>query len=126
MVWMITLEKKYCDAILEGRKTIEVRTRIPRALVPGDYVVVVEKGTKGRVVFSFDIDCLITSTPDLLWKNYKGTMAIDEIDYLAYTKGKYRVYGLCVRKVYKYTVDLTMEDFGVYRAPQWFVKCSEF
>lgn len=127
MVWMITLEEKYCYAILDGRKKIEVRTRKPKALSAGDAVLVCMKGTHGRVPFYFTIDAISACSPQIIWKFYKHQMAIDEADYRAYTKGKAIVYGLSIRQVYQYVPALTIDDFGVYKAPQWFtvVPCAK-
>ena len=127
MVWMITLEEKYCYAILDGRKKIEVRTRIPKALSAGDAVLVCMKGTHGHVPFYFTIDAIAACSPRILWNFNKHQMAIDEADYWAYTKGKNTVYGLRIRKVYQYVSELTIDDFGVHKAPQWFtvVPCAK-
>lgn len=127
MVWMITLEEKYCNAILDGRKKIEVRTRKPKALSAGDAVLVCMKGTHGRVPFYFTVDAIADCSPRILWNFNKHQMAIDEADYWAYTKGKAIVYGLRIRKVYQYGTEVTIHDFGVHKAPQWFtvVSCAK-
>lgn len=122
MTWMITLEEEYCNAILEGRKKIEVRTRIPRTIVAGDLVVVCMKGSKGRVPFFFEVDCVVAFSPKALWVFNKHQLAIAEKDYLEYTKGRSVVYALHIRYVYRYKRLLTISDFGVRKAPQWFTE----
>lgn len=120
MVWMITLEKKYCNAILEGRKKIEIRTRIPRTIVAGDAILVCMKGSKGHVPFYFVVDIIAAFSPRALWYFNHDQLAIDEKDYIEYTKGKRIVYGIRIRKVYKYDHEINISDFGVLKAPQWF------
>ena len=120
MVWMITLEKKYCEAIIDGRKKIEIRTRIPRTIVAGDAILVCMKGSKGLVPFYFVIDMIGAFSPHLLWTFNHHQLAIDEKDYLEYTKGKRIVYGIRIKKVYKYDERMNISDFGVQKAPQWF------
>lgn len=120
--WMITLEEKYCKAILEGCKEIEVRTRIPRTIVAGDAVAVCMKGSKGCVPFYFVVDIIAAFSPRVLWVFNHQQLAIDEKDYLEYTEGKQIVYGLHIRYVYRYDPWLTISDFGVCTAPQWFTE----
>lgn len=123
---MITLEEKYCKAILDGRKKIEVRTRIPKALTPGDAVLVCMKGSKGKVPFYFTVDAIICCSPRLLWFSCHNQLAIDERDYLEYIKGHSRMYGLRIRQVYQYIPDEDISTFRVNKAPQWFtcVPCA--
>ena len=127
MVWMITLEKKYCNAILEGRKKIEIRTRIPKTIIAGDAILVCMKGSKGLVPFYFVVDLIAAFSPRALWIFNHQQLAIDEKDYLEYTKGKRIVYGIRIQKVYQYDHEINISDFGVLKAPQWFtlVPCSK-
>ena len=120
MVWMITLEKKYCDAILEGRKGFELRTRIPKNLAAGDTVLVCQKGSKGVVPFYFVVDSIAVCSPQVMWSVHHHQLAIDVNDYLEYTKGRRLVYGLRIRRVYRYSYEVNISDFGVDKAPQWF------
>ena len=122
MTWMITLEEEYCNAILEGRKEIEIRTRIPRTLDAGDIIQVCMKGSKGRVPFFFVVDCVVAYSPRALWVFNKHQLAIDEKDYLEYTKGQSVVYALHISYVYRHKRLFTISDFGVRKAPQWFTE----
>lgn len=122
MIWMITLEEEYCNAILDGRKKIEIRTRIPGALAAGDPILVCLKGSKGRVPFFFVIDSVVAFTPQALWSFNKHQLAIDKKDYLEYTKGQGVVYALHISFVYRYERSFTIYDFGVRKVPQWFTE----
>ena len=122
MVWMITLKEEYCNAILEGRKGIVIRTRIPRTLVAGDTIMVCMEGSKGRVPFFFVVDCVVAFSPKALWTFNKHELAIAEKDYLEYTKGQSVVYALHINYVYRYDRLWTISDFGVRKEPQWFTE----
>ncbi|MBQ2673824.1 MAG: hypothetical protein IJG07_03970 [Prevotella sp.] len=120
MVWMITLEKKYCEAIIDGRKKIEIRTRIPKIISPGDAILVCMKGSNGIVPFYFVVDTIGVFSPRLLWSSNHQELAIEEKDYFEYTKGKQIVYGIRIRRVFKYEHEVNISDFGIQKAPQWF------
>lgn len=121
MVWMITLEKKYCEAIIDGRKKIEIRTRIPKAIDAGDAILVCMKGSNGLVPFYFVVDMIGVYSPHLMWSLYHHQLAIDEKGYIEYTEGKRIVYGLRIKRVFKYEHEVNISDFGVVKAPQWFM-----
>ena len=127
MVWMITLKEKYCYAILSGRKKMELRTRKPKELHSGDAVLVCMKGSHGHVPFYFTVDAIACCSPRVMWTFNKNVLAIDEKDYKAYTKGKSYVYGIRIRQVCQYATEVTIDDFGVHKAPQWFtvVPCAK-
>lgn len=122
MVWMITLEEKYCKAILEGRKEFELRTRIPQNLAAGDAILVCKKGSKGLVPFFFVVDAIAVCSPRDVWCVHHHQLAIDVKDYLEYTKGRSLVYGLHVRYVYRYDHELNISVFWVQKPPQWFTQ----
>lgn len=122
MTWMITLEEEYCNAILDGRKKIEIRTSIPRTIVPGDTILVCMKGSKGLVPFYFVVGMIGVFSPNLLWTFNHHQLAIDEKDYIEYTRGKKIVYGIYIQRVFKYEQKVNISDFGVRKAPQWFTQ----
>lgn len=122
MVWMITMEKKYCEAIVDGRKKVEVRTRIPKAIDAGDVVLVCMKGSEDLVPFYFVVDMIEVFFPRLLWALNHRQLAIDEKDYIEYAKRKRMVYGIWIKRVFKYEHEVEISDFGIIKAPQWFMR----
>lgn len=126
MWYAITLEKKYADAILEGRKLIELRTRIPKGIKSKDYVVVCAKGTKGKIVCWFSIGTIIACSCLDMWQSYRHILCIDKADYDAYCKGRSVVYGLSVYAVYSTDMELYVDDFGLPRPPQWFSVVNDY
>ena len=121
-VWMITLEEKYCKAILEGRKKFELRTRIPKDLAASDAILVCKKGSKGLVPFFFLVDAISICSPQIMWSLNHRRLAIDVKDYLEYTKGKSRVYGLRIGYMYRYDHEMNISDFWVQKPPRWFTQ----
>ena len=121
-VWMVTLEEEYCNAILDGRKEFELRTRIPKYLAAGDAILVCKKGSKGLVPFFFVVDAIAACSPRIMWSVHHHQLAIDEKDYLEYTKGRSLVFGLHIGYVYRYDHEVNISDFWVQKPPQWFTQ----
>lgn len=120
MVWMITLEKKYVDAFLSGKKKIELRTRLPKNICFGDIVLCAESGSNGQVVFWFEVTEIYRGSPQFLWGQLRNYLCIDIGDYIAYTIDREKVYGLYVEKIKKIPQGITVADFGLSKSPQWF------
>lgn len=126
MWYAITLEKKYADAILEGRKLMELRTRIPKGIGSKDYIVVCVKGTKGKIACWFSIESVAECSPLIMWQRNSHVLCIDKTDYDAYCKGHSVVYGLRIHAVYSTLMDLCVDDFGLPKAPQWFSVVNDY
>lgn len=120
MVWMITLEKKYVDAFLSGKKKIEIRTRLPKNICFGDIILCAESGSNGQVVFWYKVTKIYKGSPQLLWGLYRKKLCIDIGEYIAYTIDRKYVYGLYVEKIKKIPQGITVADFGLSESPQWF------
>lgn len=120
--WIITIKKEYADAILESKKKIEVRTRIPASLSCGDLVFVHVGGTGDRVDFAFFVESIISYSPMGLYSRHRKCLCIDLSDYLKYTEGRRTVFAIGIGTVIKYGTMLTIKSLGVLHAPQWFTR----
>lgn len=120
MVWMITLHKGFVKSFLEGEKDIELRTRVPKALRPGDIIVVAQSGTHNKVVMRMSVLSVIKLTPDEMFDKYWKGIQINYLAYEDYTRNREWVYGIRTYHVVKFDEELHTKDFGIERAPQWF------
>lgn len=120
MTWMITLHKGFVKLFLAGEKDIELRTRVPKALRPGDILLVAQAGTHNKVVMSMSVMSVMKLPPAEMFKmHYKG-IQLNYLAYHDYTKGHEWVYGIRVYDVKRMERELHTSDFGIKTAPQWF------
>lgn len=120
MVWMITLHKGFVKSFLEGEKDIELRTRVPKALRPGDIIVVAQSGTHNKVVMRMSVLSVIKLTPDEMFDKYWKGIQLNYLAYDEYTRKHEWVYGIRTYNVVKFDEELHTSDFGIDKAPQWF------
>lgn len=125
MTWMITLHKGFVKSFLSGEKDIELRTRVPKALRPGDIILVAQAGTHNKVVMQMEVLSIIKLSPaEMFSTNWKGI----QLNYLAYdnyTTGHEWMYGIRMHKVVKMEKEVHTSDFGIKTAPQWFRKVNK-
>lgn len=117
---MITLHKGFVKSFLEGEKDIELRTRVPKALRPGDTVLVAQAGTHNKVVLQMSVVSVIKLRPDEMFDKYWRGIQLNYLAYHDYTKGHEWVYGIRMCDVAKVEGNLHTSDFGIKTAPQWF------
>lgn len=117
---MITLHKGFVKSFLEGEKDIELRTRVPKALRPGDIIVVAQSGTHNKVVMRMSVLSVIKLAPKEMYRMHGMGIHLDYVDYAHYTIGREWVYGIRVYHVAEMAGELHTSDFGIKTAPQWF------
>lgn len=120
MIWMITLHKGFVKSFLAGEKDIELRTRVPKALRPGDIIVVAQSGTHNKVVMRMSVLSVIKLGPGEMFAKYWRGIQLNYIAYNDYTRKNEWVYGIRTYNVVKFDEELYTSDFGIERAPQWF------
>ena len=120
MVYATTVKSEFAEAIAEGRKRVELRTRIPRWLNVTDYIVVCAKGAGGRVRCWIEVGGVLCLPPITMWYRYESVLGIDWHNYWKYVNECDYVYGLVVRCVYTPSEPMDLGMFGLGRAPRWF------
>ena len=85
---MITLHKGFVKSFLEGEKDIELRTRVPKALRPGDIVLVAQSGTHNKVVLQMSVLSVIKLSPSEMFDRYYKGIQLNYLAYEDYTKGR--------------------------------------
>ncbi len=90
---LISIKPKYAEAILAGRKTVELRRRIP-ALAPGTRLLIYSTLPVGAVVGAVTLESVARGTPGEIWDEYAPQAGVDRDDYNAYFSGTNEAVGL--------------------------------
>lgn len=120
MNWVISLHKHFVKSFLEGDKKVEVRTRVPSALRPGDWLYVIQTNSGGRVVMKLRVQTVWRMSPTLLWDCVSHLIQVNYLAYSDYFKGKSVAYGILIDEVVPIVDEVYREDLGLNRTPQWF------
>ena len=116
MFILMSIRKKYCDAIFDGRKTIELRKNKPAPDFPHRVFVYESKGC-GMVVGEFVCYAVCSWSIDAIWNRYGNKICINRRELDAYY-GE-RDYGCMwyIRDAVRYDAPLPLSKFGVCRPP---------
>lgn len=123
--WMITVRPPFSRWLVEGKKTMEIRTRIPKDLCIGDFVYVVEAASGGKVIGCFLVGKLIIAHPVFLANPYYSQHRVPFEMFCEYVGSREEVFGICLKLLKKAKVLTNISDFGLSRPPQWFTKIDE-
>lgn len=83
---LLSIKPQYARAILEGRKTIEVRRRFPN-IDPGTTVVLYSSSPEKAVLGTVRLKRTIKVNPDCVWGLHGSAIGIDQNDLDAYLEG---------------------------------------
>ena len=120
MNWCVSLKQKYAERILDGRKTIEIRTRLPRFLSKGDKIFVCTSGSCGQIHFSFRVRRKNFVDPEIAWKYYWDQMCISRVDYEKYIGGRSFVWLVEIEGLQVYNPPHNIKELNIKRPPMWF------
>jgi predicted transcriptional regulator len=123
--WMITVRPPFSRWLVEGIKTMEIRTRIPNELDIDDYVYVVEAASGGKVIGSFIVKKIIIAHPWFLAKPYYKQHRIPYEMFVDYVGKREEICAIELELSCVLNSMATFKDYGLSRAPQWFAKLSD-
>lgn len=115
---VLAVKPKYARRILDGTKTYEYRTSMPRKRV--DFIYVYETAPTSAVVAQVKVRDIHEFPPDFLWGGTWRGAGMPKEEFDAYFKGRKMAYAYELGSVWKYKEPRPLSCFGLKRAPQSF------
>lgn len=117
---IISIHPRHASAILEGKKTIELRRRIPE-LPSGTRLWIYATRPTGAVVGFVAIRHISRAHPSFIWKKHRIATGIDYASYKAYFNGATEAVAILLitaRRVSPVTLDQLREIRTSFHPPQ--------
>lgn len=119
--WIITVANPYCDLLLRGLKTMELRRRIPY-VQEGDVIFVCRAAGGTEIVGALKVVSLKRGTISYFCQDYMVRKHRVNPELLkAYGDGRLFLYGLTLSRI-TFCTPMKVEDFGYTRNPQYFYR----
>ncbi len=119
----LSIHPRYVQAILDGRKTVELRKRVPRAEV-GSQLVIYASMPTCAVVASAIIDRVDATERDQLWKDVGKLAAVTRAEFDDYFRTHSLAVGIHFSKVKVFEKPITLaelrETWQTFHPPQQF------
>lgn len=95
---LISIRPHFADAIIEGRKTVELRRTRPR-VVPGSRVILYASSPRMAVVALARVALILEDDPASIWREYREEVGISANVFIDYFRGADTAYGLQLEDV---------------------------
>ena len=117
---LMSIKPQYVEKILSGNKKYEYRkNRAKRNDI--DKMIIYSTAPVMKVVAEVDIEEIIESTPDILWKKTKLESGITEEFFYKYYKNKTTAVAYKLGNIKIYDKPKSLNDIGVKNVPQSFI-----
>ena len=117
---LMSIKPQYVEKILSGNKKYEYRkNRAKRNDI--DKIIIYSTAPVMKVVAEVDIEEIIESTPDILWKKTKLESGITEEFFYKYYKNKTTAVVYKLGNIKIYDKPKSLNDIGVKYVPQSFI-----
>lgn len=116
---LLSIKPEYVEKIYAGTKKYEYRKRIANSDV--DAIVIYVTSPECCVTGEMKVTEVICASPSALWERTKSDAGICRKKFRDYFRGSKKAYAYCIDSVKKYEKPLSLETFGLTKAPQSFV-----
>jgi predicted transcriptional regulator len=105
----LSIHPEYVKAIIEGRKTIELRKRRPRTEI-GSTVVIYATMPRCEVVATAIVERIQSAEPARLWRHVRGGAAISKHAYDHYFAGSEVAVGIHLSQIRQFDEPIPLGD----------------
>ena len=109
---VLSIKPKYAEAILNGKKKVEIRTKFDMGLL-GSTVAIYSTSPQKAVVGQAKISYVLKDHPKIIWKKYSAQINCTEQEYDNYTLPHEQVYAILLDEIrpFKQEVFLSQLSF---------------
>ena len=116
---LLSIKPEFAHRIFEGSKKFEFRKQVFKD-TSVKKVIVYSSSPEQKVIGEFEIEAILSDTPDNIWIQTKLYSGISQEFYDEYFKGRDNAYAIKVASTKKYRKEKSLADYNVQSAPQSF------
>ena len=116
---LLSIKPEFAHKIFEGSKKFEFRKQVFKD-TSVKKVIVYSSSPEQKVIGEFEIETILSGTPDNIWIQTSFSSGITQEFYDEYFEGRDKAYAIKVASTKMYRKQKTLADFNVQSAPQSF------
>ncbi len=116
---LLSIKPEFAHKIFEGSKKFEFRKQVFKD-ASVKKVIVYSSSPEQKVIGEFEIETILSDTPNNIWIQTKLYSGISQEFYDEYFKGRDNAYAIKVASTKRYRKEKSLADYNVQSAPQSF------
>lgn len=116
---LLSIKPEFAHKIFEGSKKFEFRKQVFKD-TSVKKVIVYSSSPEQKVIGDFEIETILSDTPNNIWIQTKLYSGISQEFYNEYFKGRDNAYAIKVASTKRYRKEKSLADYNVQSAPQSF------
>ena len=116
---LLSIKPEFAHKIFEGSKKFEFRKQVFKD-ASVKKVIVYSSSPEQKVIGEFEIETILSDTPNNIWIQTKLYSGISQEFYDEYFKGRDNAYAIKVASTKRYRKKKSLADYNVQSAPQSF------
>ena len=116
---LLSIKPEFAHKIFEGSKKFEFRKQVFKD-TSVKKVIVYSSSPEQKVIGEFEIETILSDTPDNLWIQTSFNSGITQEFYNEYFEGRDKAFAIKVASTKKYRKQKSLADFNIQSAPQSF------
>ena len=116
---LLSIKPEFAHKIFEGSKKFEFRKQVFKD-TSVKKVIVYSSSPEQKVIGEFEIETILSDTPNNIWIQTKLYSGISQEFYDEYFKGRDNAYAIKVASTKRYRKEKSLADYNVQFAPQSF------
>jgi len=99
---VLSIQPKYADAILTGRKKVEIRAKFDERFI-GSNMAIYSTAPQKAIVGQAKIVFVLKNPPEIIWEKYSSQIGCSEKEYKEYTSSHKEVYAIILDEIKPYS-----------------------
>lgn len=116
---LLSIKPEFAHKIFEGSKKFEFRKQVFKD-TSVKKVIVYSSSPEQKVIGEFEIETILSDTPNNIWIQTKLYSGISQEFFDEYFKGRDNAYAIKVASTKRYRKEKSLADYNVQSAPQSF------
>lgn len=116
---LLSIKPEFAHKIFDGSKKFEFRKQVFKD-TSVKKVIVYSSSPEQKVIGEFEIETILSDTPDNIWIQTSFSSGITQEFYNEYFEGRDKAFAIKVASTKKYRKQKSLADFNVQSAPQSF------
>jgi predicted transcriptional regulator len=114
-VALLSIHPNFAEAILSGKKLIELRKRIPSKEIAE--IIIYATAPKSAIIGKFEVKGMLKMAPRSLWKQHNPKLGVTKSEFESYFRGKDIAFGYEIGNIHAFRKPIYLSQLSSELVP---------